>query len=153
MRQIISTATQAPSIVIIQGRYEKFCAPATTQTVYDYQQFSVILATTDAIAPDVQAARLRFQQLTTDWRQQRGAKSSMAQAALCPAYQSIVGMGPTAVPFLLRQLESEGDTPDHWFWALRAITGADPVPDNDRGKLTLMAQHWLEWGAQQGYAW
>lgn len=153
MRQTISTATQSPSIVIVQGAYENFCAPATAQAVYDHQQFSVIFATPEAIAPAAQADRLRFQQLVRDWRQQRGAKSSMAQAALCPAYQSIVGMGPTAVPFLLEQIRSEGDTPDHWFWALKAITGADPVPDNDRGNLRRMAQCWLEWGAQQGYAW
>jgi hypothetical protein len=153
MRQIFSTATQDASIVIIQGAYESFCGPATTQTVYDRQQFSVILATPEAIAPAAQADRLKFQQLVTDWRQQRGAKPSMAQAAMCSAYQNIVGMGQTAVPLLLRQLQSEGATPDHWFWALKAITGVDPVPDNERGDLMRMAQRWLEWGDQQGYAW
>jgi len=40
---------------------------------------------------------------------------------------------------------------DHWFWALRAITGADPVPVESRGKLKEMAQAWLAWGRTYGF--
>lgn len=67
-----------------------------------------------------------------------------------PAYQTIIGMGPDAVPFLLRELEMN---PDAWFWALRSITEADPVPLNVRGDVLAMARAWLAWGRNQGYQW
>jgi hypothetical protein len=77
--------------------------------------------------------------------------SSITEAVLCPAYQSLIGMGEEAVAFILSQLESEGTEPDQWFWALRAITGADPVEESDRGNYLRMAQSWLEWGKKNGY--
>ena len=79
--------------------------------------------------------------------------SSITEAVLCSAYQSIIGMGELAVPFLFAQLDSEGNEPDQWFWALQAITGADPVKDEDRGNYVNMAASWLDWAKNQGYAW
>jgi hypothetical protein len=70
--------------------------------------------------------------------------------ALCPSYQRIIGLGPAVLPLLLRELERE---PDHWFWALKAIAGEDPVPGASRGKVREMARAWVEWGRQQGYQW
>jgi hypothetical protein len=67
-----------------------------------------------------------------------------------PAYRQIIRMGPDVVPWLLRELEQE---PDHWFRALHALTGADPVPLESRGKVQEMAQAWLRWGHAQGYKW
>jgi hypothetical protein len=54
-----------------------------------------------------------------------------------------------AVPFLLERLRQK---PDHWFWALKSITGADPVDDDDRGDLRAMSRAWLDWGFQHGYS-
>lgn len=65
-----------------------------------------------------------------------------------PAYQRIIGMGDAAVPLILQELER---SPDHWFWALNAITGADPVPESRRGVMSEMVKAWLEWGVQHGY--
>ena len=61
-------------------------------------------------------------------------------------------MGPRAIPLILKQLESEGDQPDMWFWALRTLTNADPVSEADRGNIVRMANAWLEWGRQR-YVW
>ena len=55
-------------------------------------------------------------------------------------------MGPVAVPLILGRLAEEGQEPDHWFWALKAITGADPVPEAARGDVVHMSQAWIEWG-------
>ncbi len=60
-------------------------------------------------------------------------------------------MGQPAVPLLLGQLKSERDDPDQWFWALCAITGCQPVPEEDLGEFVKMARHWLAWGARNGY--
>ena len=92
-----------------------------------------------------------FKRLVKQWHVQRGVSSSITQGALCPAYQSIIGMGRPAVPLLLRQLKSERDDPDQWFWALNAITGCQPVPEADLGNFVRMAGHWLSWGRRNGY--
>ena len=51
--------------------------------------------------------------------------------AMHPAYQQIVGMGRSAVPFILKEL---ANGPGHWFWALRAISGEDPVSSQGQGR-------------------
>ena len=38
-----------------------------------------------------------------------------------------------------------------WFWALHAITGANPVPAASRGNVQAMAEAWLQWGSEKGY--
>ena len=50
--------------------------------------------------------------------------SSITEIAMHPAYQQIIGMGSIAIPFIMRELENR---PAHWFWALKSITGEDPV--------------------------
>jgi hypothetical protein len=95
----------------------------------------------------------RFQILAAQWRRERGVTSSPVQMAMCPSYQRIMTMSDRALPLILRQLESEGDDPDHWFWALRYITDADPVPPEDRGNMKRMAAAWLDWGRRHGIAW
>src|SRR3990167_860853 len=149
MPQILSTTTQAPSIVIIQGAHENFCSQGTVETTTYGTKFRMIFAAPEAAVMAAQEAGIKFQSLVDAWRLERGAKSSITEAAMCPAYQSILGMGPDAVPLLLKQLKSDGDKPDHWFWALKAISGADPVSANDRGNLKRMAAAWLEWGSLQ----
>ena len=67
-----------------------------------------------------------------------------------PSYQRIIGMGETAIPMILNELDRR---PDHWFWALYAITGADPVSKSTRGILSEMSKAWLEWGRESGYRW
>lgn len=73
--------------------------------------------------------------------------------SMAPAYQRIIGMGDPAVPLILAQLKSEGDDPDHWFWALTAITGANPVKAEDKGDMVKMAAAWFKWATAEGYAW
>ena len=63
-----------------------------------------------------------------------------------PAYQGIIGMGAPVVPLLLALLR---DTPDHWFAALAAISGVDPVPEHERGDVTAMSATWLRWGRER----
>lgn len=93
----------------------------------------------------------KFADLTKEWRNGRGAQSTVAQIALLPAYQGIIGIGPEAIPLILTQLKSEGDAPDHWFWALAAITRENPVPPESRGKVREMAKAWLDWGEKKGH--
>jgi hypothetical protein len=91
-----------------------------------------------------------FLSLARRWKEERRPSSSTTELAMCPSYQRIIGLGPAVLPFLLRELERE---PDHWFWALKAITGADPVPADSRGNIRDMARLWIEWGRQHGLHW
>ena len=92
----------------------------------------------------------KFQRLAGVWRAETRHLSSTTRMFSHPAYQQIIALGEDVVPSLLRDLEKE---PDHWFGALRAITGAQPVPPDDRGDITRMAAAWLRWARDHGYQW
>jgi len=97
-----------------------------------------------------EAPQTHFQALVRKWKLERGPTSSVTRMAAHPAYREIVGMGKAAVPLLLAELERQ---PDHWFLALHEITGANPVPEESRGRLKEMAAAWLHWGKENGFQW
>ncbi|HEX7450259.1 MAG TPA: hypothetical protein VF306_22055 [Pirellulales bacterium] len=51
------------------------------------------------------------------------------------------------LPHLLRELARQ---PDHWFYALAAITGEDPIPAGAEGNVAAMTEAWLAWGRAHG---
>lgn len=95
----------------------------------------------------------RFQNLVKEWRRERGVTSSPVQMAMCASYQRIMTMGEAVIPLILRELESEGDDPDHWFWALRFLADVDPIQPAERGNMKAMAAAWLTWGRLNGFKW
>jgi|WetSurMetagenome_2_1015567.scaffolds.fasta_scaffold138102_2 hypothetical protein len=92
----------------------------------------------------------RFYELLSEWKAECSFTSSVTKLVMHPAYQHIIGLGSEAVPLILRELEK---SPDNWFWALNAITGADPVSPSDRGRIKKMADAWIQWGKEQGIRW
>lgn len=90
----------------------------------------------------------RFNRLVKKWKRDTAHLSSMEQIVLHPDYQEIIGMGPTAVRLIFSELERE---PYFWFWALRSLTGANPVSENMHGDLMAMTNAWLDWGRQHEY--
>jgi len=92
-------------------------------------------------------AEEEFLRLAKKWKDATVFSSSVLEMATHPAYQQIIGMGACAVPFILDELARR---PDHWFWALKAITAEDPVLEEDRGDLVKMAQAWLRWAEEKG---
>jgi hypothetical protein len=92
---------------------------------------------------------IKFAALTKQWKQETKHLSLMNEIVLHPAYQQIIGMGTAVVPHILQALQA---SPDHWFWALRSITGANPVAPDDRGRVQRMAAAWLAWGKENGYS-
>ncbi len=97
---------------------------------------------------DAPTLAIRFQQLVRTWKKAVAFCSSTTEQATHPAYQQIIGMGREAIPLIVAELKRE---PDHWFWALKAITGEDPVPVSGRGKLDKMTAAWLRWAEDRGY--
>lgn len=96
---------------------------------------------------DTEAER-HFVELAEEWREDTAFTSALTDIILHPAYQRIIGMGPESIPLILRELQSN---PEQWFWALRALTGEDPVDAEDAGRVRKMAEAWLDWGRRQGY--
>ena len=94
-------------------------------------------------------AERKFVRLAERWRRETLYSSSTHDIVMHPAYQQIIGMGEEVVPILIGELRA---SPDHWFWALRAITGIDPVDPKDRGDIEKMAASWVRWGERNGYA-
>gem|GEM_PF-1629087 len=92
----------------------------------------------------------RFSDLVGDWKASLRFTSSVARMTAHPAYQEIIRMGDVATPLILAELERE---PDHWFAALSAITGENPIPKDAVGKLNKMTEAWLRWGRKEGYSW
>jgi len=82
------------------------------------------------------------------WKHDTRHMSSITKIVSHPAYQEIIKMGEAAIPLILREL---AEKPDHWFPALRNITGHDPVPKSSQGRLKEMTESWLAWGRKQGY--
>lgn len=89
----------------------------------------------------------RFRELAQEWHAEASHLSSVTAKATHPAYQQVIGMGKEALPLILADLRR---APKHWFWALRAITGIDPVRLEDRGRIAAMTESWLSWGREQG---
>jgi hypothetical protein len=89
----------------------------------------------------------RFQNLKEDWKARTRHLSNTAQISLDFSYQQIIGMGPAVIPLILAELEQ---SPDHWFWALEAITGENPVSASDAGDMEASSHAWVEWGKQKG---
>ena len=89
-----------------------------------------------------------FRTLVRQWKDATLLMSSITDMATHPAYQQMIGMGQVALPWILEELRR---APDQWFWALKAITGEDPVPPEDRGNMARMTQAWLSWAKNRGY--
>jgi hypothetical protein len=92
----------------------------------------------------------RFRELAARWHAETAHLSATTAIAMHPAYQEIIGLGREAIPLVLARLEKK---PGQWFWALRALTGIDPVPPQNRGRIPEMRDAWLTWGREQGFRW
>jgi len=90
----------------------------------------------------------KFRELVAAWQLEVAPLSSSTARVQHPAYREIIGLGPAAVPLVLRELEQR---PNHWFAALKALTDIDPVPPSDRGQIGPMTEAWITWGKEHGF--
>lgn len=91
--------------------------------------------------------KIRFDRLERKWLEESSHLSSINDISTLWPYQEIMAMGPVVVPHILASL---AEKPNHWFWALSAITGADPIPKSARGNIPAMRAAWLGWAESQG---
>ncbi len=93
----------------------------------------------------IDSCRRTFAELADAWRRDTQFVSFAQQRALHPAYQRIIGMGWAAVPLILKELQRQ---PEHWLWALQAITGEEPA--RNASGLRAATDAWLLWGRERG---
>lgn len=91
---------------------------------------------------------IRFSNLEKEWKESTPMLSSITEIVMHPSYQQIIGMGTTAIPLIFLSMRRELG---HWFWALSAITGENPVSIEYRGKIKEMTAAWLDWGHKHLY--
>jgi hypothetical protein len=103
-----------------------------------------------AAVPPTESIEEKFQRLAATWHKAVAHQSSSRIRDNHPAYQEIIALGAVVIPLLLRDLEQHRR---HWFAALAAITGANPVPAADVGNIPRMSAAWLQWGRDKGYRW
>ena len=101
-----------------------------------------------AAQPAAQGLHREFLALAAQWREETAGHSVITPKVAHPAYLRIIGMGPVALPWILRELEEHGG---HWYVALQSITGANPVPHEDRGRIPKMRAAWLRWAREEGW--
>jgi hypothetical protein len=89
----------------------------------------------------------RFAELANEWKRNTAFSSSLSEIVLDPAYQQIIGLGIAAVPYILSDL-SKG--PNHWYWALAAITQENPAANAPAGDIEAICDAWLRWGRRRG---
>lgn len=92
--------------------------------------------------------RQRFELLTLTWQRDTQLSSISLDLTAHSAYQQIIGMGERALPYIFEKL-ALGQA--HWYIALQAITGINPIKKEHRGNIPKMTEDWIEWGRSNGY--
>jgi hypothetical protein len=99
---------------------------------------------------EFETALEEFYREVAKWKMETMHWSSISKMVSHHSYLRIIGLGREFKKgeierLILEELESE---PDHWFDALEAITGQNPVrPDDD---FDAAVDAWLDWGRQEG---
>jgi len=110
-------------------------------------QLGGVLTQRPATIANSETLQVKFDSLADEWRRDTQFYSSVTDMVLHPAYQQIIGQGIAMVPFILRELKKG---PDHWYWALGAITQANPAANVADGDISAVCDAWLAWGERRG---
>jgi hypothetical protein len=100
--------------------------------------------------PASESVEQRFRQLEAVWEADTCYYSDSERIVNHPAFREILAMGWAVVPYMLEDLKKRSSL---WVWALPTITGANPVPPGDAGRIAKMSEAWLRWGREHGYQW
>ena len=97
---------------------------------------------------DAETISTRFKRLTAKWEAETRFTSSLDEVVQNSAYQEIIRMRDDVVPLILADLAK---SPKPWFYALRQITKADPIPKDAAGNMKKMTAAWLKWGRKHKF--
>ena len=146
---IFGSSSSAPGFTVVLQKNRKPRGRALLKgSRREYSQFTVLNLKEGRPKSSYLPQQANFESLRDEWFASLGPSSDLEEIAMIWPYQRIIGMGYPAVPLILNELQ---ERPHHWFWALRAITGENPVPSSARGNIEEMAKYWLQWGAENGF--
>lgn len=89
------------------------------------------------------AIEREFKELSQKWKDETGLYSTPMQK-VNDTYLEIIAKGKPYVPLILKDLQKGGSF--YWHIALKAITGQNPVPNNDLKNSKVVKTAWIEWG-------
>lgn len=89
-----------------------------------------------------QQVRKQFDFLNNTWQAETLFSSSINEIVNNSAYRSIINLGGDVLPMIINDLKTTGN---HWFYALEAITGHNPIKAENKGIVSLMKNDWIEW--------
>jgi len=92
-----------------------------------------------------QQLKKRFNFYSSIWKNETIFFSSISEITNNAAYRSIIGLGKDVLPFIIEDLKTNDN---HWFYALEALTGKNPIKENHKGIVMLMKNDWLEWAKE-----
>jgi hypothetical protein len=125
---------------------------AETANIAQSESFYYFIAPQKDSLPGILAKRAvdkleqEFNELAGQWYRETRMFSFIKQKAMHKAYQEIIGMGESALPYIFKELQKQkGD----WIWALNAITREDPAKGITNFREAVRS--WLNWGKQHRY--
>ena len=89
-----------------------------------------------------------FLRLKNRWKFETRFFSNSNEIINNSAYKSIIGMGKKTIPWIIRDLKKSNN---HWFFALKEITGINPVNPENYGKINDMKNDWIVWAEKNNY--
>ena len=82
------------------------------------------------------------------WKEMKTFISDTNKIISLQPYREIVLLGKIAIPWIIRDLRK---APDHWFHALKEITGENPISEKNLGNIIEMSNDWIKWAQENGY--
>lgn len=92
-----------------------------------------------------QQIKKRFDFYNSLWKNETMFSSSISEITNNSAYRYIIGLGQEALPLIIKDFKTNDN---HWFYALEALTGQNPIKENHKGIISLMKSDWLEWAQE-----
>lgn len=89
-----------------------------------------------------------FNHLKYLWLEESKFSSNVYFLTKHPAYLNILKLGKDVIPLILEDLS---EFQNHWFYALRELTGENPIKPEHNGNIKEMAKDWIEWGKKMNY--
>lgn len=87
-----------------------------------------------------------FRRLADQWKTETAHISQISTKMQHSAFRSILNMGRSVVPMILKEIERE---PGHWFYALNFLTGENPIPKDFTGTVEEALNLWIYWGRER----
>ena len=86
----------------------------------------------------------QFNDLATKWKAETGL-FSIDRDRVNDTFLDIISLGKDIVPFILKDLQKPTGTA-RWHIALKTLTKANPVLNEELNKSKLIKERWIKWG-------